>query len=214
MLTKKLTHSEAGKLGAVASKPFYEQKRLESESKYLLNPAHCKECNSVLSYRDSQAKKVFCNRSCAAKYNNEQRIKKLGVYQCCVCGKEKIKSRQGKNKYCSISCQASLTKTSALDAWLAGIDSGKRKQGPAGFIKRYILAEQDNKCAVCGIADYNNKPIVLELEHKDGNSDNNTRSNLECLCPNCHSQTHTYKNRNKGKGRHARRVRYSLDKSF
>ena len=58
------------------------------------------------------------------------------------------------------------------------------------------------------------KSIVLELEHIDGNSDNNTEENLTILCPNCHSQTLTYKNRNKGNGRHNRRMRYHEGKSF
>jgi hypothetical protein len=43
-------------------------------------------------------------------------------------------------------------------------------------------------------------PIVLELEHKDGNHQNNERSNLEALCPNCHSQTSTWRGRNKKRG--------------
>jgi hypothetical protein len=41
------------------------------------------------------------------------------------------------------------------------------------------------------------QPIVLEIEHKDGNHHNNERSNLEALCPNCHSQTKTWRGRNK-----------------
>jgi hypothetical protein len=40
--------------------------------------------------------------------------------------------------------------------------------------------------------------ITLELEHKDGNHFNNQRDNLECLCPNCHSLTPTWRGRNKG----------------
>ena len=66
----------------------------------------------------------------------------------------------------------------------------------------------------CGITEWNNKKIVLELEHKDGNSENNDLVNLELLCPNCHSQTPTYKAKNKGKGRHSRRERYKDGKSY
>jgi 5-methylcytosine-specific restriction endonuclease McrA len=54
----------------------------------------------------------------------------------------------------------------------------------------------------------------MELEHIDGNSENNSLDNLSIICPNCHSQTPTYKGANKGKGRHYRRVRYSQGKSF
>ena len=40
-------------------------------------------------------------------------------------------------------------------------------------------------------------PIPLELEHKDGCRGNNQRSNLEMLCPNCHALTSTWRGRNK-----------------
>lgn len=36
----------------------------------------------------------------------------------------------------------------------------------------------------------------MELEHKDGNNANWSRENLEALCPNCHSQTPTWRGRN------------------
>lgn len=71
--------------------------------------------------------------------------------------------------------------------------------------KRRVLEEQNNKCNHCGISEWNNNPIVLELEHKDGNTTNNTRENLECICPNCHSQTTTWRGRNnKGRNKPAR----------
>lgn len=54
------------------------------------------------------------------------------------------------------------------------------------------------KCNHCGIKEWNKKPITLEIEHKDGDTYNNHKSNLELLCPNCHSQTKTFrKNRKK-----------------
>lgn len=52
------------------------------------------------------------------------------------------------------------------------------------------------------------------LDHIDGDSTNNRRDNLRLVCPNCDSQLPTYKNRNHGKGRHARRVRYANGKSY
>jgi hypothetical protein len=58
------------------------------------------------------------------------------------------------------------------------------------------------------------KPLVVEVEHKDGNSENNAPENVCLLCPNCHSQTDTYKAKNKGKGRHSRRMRYQEGKSY
>jgi 5-methylcytosine-specific restriction endonuclease McrA len=64
-------------------------------------------------------------------------------------------------------------------------------------LKKRIVLEQNQKCNHCGIDKWNNKPIVLELEHIDGNHSNNERENLEAICPNCHSQTDTWRGRNK-----------------
>ena len=54
-----------------------------------------------------------------------------------------------------------------------------------------------HKCNCCGITEWNGLPTPLELEHKDGNHHNNSQSNLELLCPNCHAQTSTYRGKNK-----------------
>ena len=60
----------------------------------------------------------------------------------------------------------------------------------------YNLMEE--KCSDCGLGkEWNGKSITLELEHVDGNSHNNTLSNLKWLCPNCHSQTPTFRGRNR-----------------
>ena len=47
--------------------------------------------------------------------------------------------------------------------------------------------------------------VPLEVDHVDGNYENNAINNLKLLCPNCHSLTSTYRNLNKGKGRDYRR---------
>lgn len=66
------------------------------------------------------------------------------------------------------------------------------------YIKKIILQNNllDYKCEQCGISEWNNKPISLELHHKDGNNTNNELSNLCFLCPNCHSQTENYCGKN------------------
>jgi hypothetical protein len=52
-------------------------------------------------------------------------------------------------------------------------------------------------CAQCAIVDtWNGKPIILHLEHKNGIANDHRLSNLEFLCPNCHSQTESYAGRN------------------
>ena len=56
-----------------------------------------------------------------------------------------------------------------------------------------------NECAICGISKWNDKPINLELDHIDGKRINHSLSNLRLLCPNCHSQTETYRSKNRSK---------------
>lgn len=56
-------------------------------------------------------------------------------------------------------------------------------------------------CESCGIADWLGQKIVLELDHINGNSRDHRLENLRLLCPNCHSQTNTWRGRNKNSGK-------------
>lgn len=40
------------------------------------------------------------------------------------------------------------------------------------------------------------KKINCELDHIDGNRTNHLLENLRILCPNCHSQTNTFRGKN------------------
>lgn len=66
------------------------------------------------------------------------------------------------------------------------------------YIRKLIMHNNliDYKCS-CGLIDtWRDKPIVLELEHKNGIRSDHRLENLEFLCPNCHSQTFSYRGRN------------------
>ena len=66
-------------------------------------------------------------------------------------------------------------------------------------LKRILIELLGEKCSECGCASsWNGKPLTLELDHIDGDSMHNHKDNLRLLCPNCHSQTDTYRAKNKG----------------
>lgn len=63
--------------------------------------------------------------------------------------------------------------------------------------KRKVLIDRgikEAKCECCGLSEWMNKPIPLELHHKDFNHHNNSIDNLQILCANCHMQAHNYCN--------------------
>lgn len=196
----KLSKSEAGKLGAIKSTQIAHDQKKRRVADYTNNPAKCKNCNGSLPYEKRNY--IFCSHSCSASINNVSRKK---INNCITCGMD----IPHKSKYCSVRCQHDYQYQTKIKKWLdANIYPGQ------GAVKRYLIETKGYKCEHCGIAEYNNKPITLELEHKDGDSCNNRVENLCFLCPNCHSQTDTYKGRNRGNGRHSRRQRYKEGKSY
>lgn len=65
-------------------------------------------------------------------------------------------------------------------------------------LKKRLLKEGyfEYKCIICNITEWMGEPIILELDHIDGKNKNNNLTNLRLLCPNCHSQTLTFRGRN------------------
>lgn len=59
--------------------------------------------------------------------------------------------------------------------------------------KAYLINERGWACEKCLNSQWNGKPITIEMHHIDGDNDNNLKTNLELLCPNCHSQTENWR---------------------
>lgn len=128
---------------------------------------------------------------------------------CLNCGKELKKKKN--SKYCNNKCQQEYQYHEYIKQWKSGyIDGLKGKYQLSNNLRRYIIEKYNNQCCKCGWNSkniYTNK-IPLEVHHKDGNYLNNTESNLELLCPNCHSLTNTYKNTLNHDGRKSRNKYY------
>lgn len=67
--------------------------------------------------------------------------------------------------------------------------------------RKYLLEERGYKCEICRIVEWQGKNIIFEIDHIDGDNRNNEKNNLRILCPNCHSQTDTWRGRNTNNGK-------------
>ena len=84
---------------------------------------------------------------------------------------------------------------------LDDIINGQYPQYQSNKLRKRLLKDglKQNKCEICEMEMWLDKPLKLELHHIDGNRHNNSIENIQLLCPNCHSYTDNYKGKNIGK---------------
>lgn len=79
------------------------------------------------------------------------------------------------------------------------IEKGLASKTNNNVLYRYLVETRGNKCGCCKLKGvWREKPLRLQVDHKDGDSDNGSLKNVWLLCPNCHSQTEFFKKKGKG----------------
>lgn len=150
----------------------------------------------------------FCSRRCSVIFNNsispKRKTPKPTYPSCLNCSGSKNRST---DKYCSKKCSFQHKWNEYCEqikqTGLAHSDSVIKTNNTRA--KKYITLTFTHQCSICKLTEWQNKPIVLILDHIDGHSTNGHISNLRLVCPNCDSQLPTFKARNKGNGRGYRR---------
>jgi 5-methylcytosine-specific restriction endonuclease McrA len=81
---------------------------------------------------------------------------------------------------------------------LSEILDGKHPYYQTNKLRLRLFSEgiKVKQCEVCGIEKWNGLELSFELDHIDGNRTNHILKNIRILCPNCHSQTLTYRGKN------------------
>lgn len=182
----------------------FSKSNLQQHIEFCKKENFCLYCGNKIS-----ANKKFCNQSCAAKYNNHLRRKPV---ICLNCGKEF--ERRGKQKFCSQKC-AGLYRTKMRLESFSFDNFSENKTIGIRVVRNYLMKNKEYKCAICGqLPEWNGKPLVLVVDHINGDSSDNRLENLRFVCPNCDMQLPTFGSKNRGHGRDYRRTRYKEGKSY
>jgi DNA-directed RNA polymerase subunit M/transcription elongation factor TFIIS len=156
----------------------------------------CNECGTPTTNNK------FCSRNCSALYARSHKHATPRLYggPCPNCDNTMPFKR---SKFCSNKCGTQVKRNKKYILVKQNFPSNWKTI-------RAFLIETVGKCQKCGIQSWMDDPITLECDHIDGDITNNVLSNARLLCPNCHSQTDTFraKNMTNPNGREQRRKRY------
>jgi hypothetical protein len=197
MESRKLNGPKAGGAARAISS------RKESIDRYMKNPNICLTCGMVILVQDHQRAgevrlKKFCNRSCAAIYNNRISPKRVKLdpnrkkeVPCKICGNPHKVPFDSHQKLCSV-CQDNrrLETISKGELFLRR----KNWQSARSSIRYHAaqVYQKSGKPSVCYICGYSNYVEVAHIRPVSSFKDETTiteinqETNLVALCPNHH----------------------------
>ena len=148
----------------------------------------CVECGvNQVNHRTAQ----FCSLSCSGLYNSRKRglNKRPKVLDCGICNTS-FKPLRSTQFLCSSECKGLYE----VEKSKVKFEEGKLTNNKA--IRVALTRIRGYHCEECGISEWREKPILLEVDHINGDPDNNFPENVRLLCLNCHSQTPTFRRGN------------------
>lgn len=137
---------------------------------------------------------LFCSRSCASKFTRWKLSKDVQPNcTCAICNASFYRSpsdlKQSKSGiyFCSKKCKGQAQRLGAGFEIMLPSHYGAASGVESKNYRSKALAALEHKCYTCG---WQTHPEVLEVHHKDGNSNNHVLENLQILCPTCHDVHH------------------------
>ena len=108
--------------------------------------------------------------------------------------------------FCNSSCNAQYRSAQSRLISVPAFERGELTN--RAQITRILLSRGvPYECKLCGISNWMDKPITLNLDHIDGDSSNNFPNNFRFLCPNCDALSPFHKGKNRGRGRKSIRAK-------
>ena len=135
--------------------------------------------------KDIRGKCPQCIEEERAKRYAEQRVELI----CAYCNQTFIRSKSSLNKSKSglyFCCREHKDLAQRIENGEMFKEIRPSHYGNGKEVYRDIaFREYSHKCAVCG---YDEDVDILQVHHKDSNRNNNDKTNLCILCPNCHAK--------------------------
>lgn len=162
--------------------------------KYETEPPCCLRCKKELTYNQFRNKSKYCSHSCSAIVSNSGLLKTDEVRKKISVSNKEYFVLHGPREWTPD--EKNKISNSVKLRWKDWLIKQPFDNASPETKRKIVILEQNNKCNRCLNDKWLDNVLILEIEHKDGNHHNNSRNNLEALCPNCHSLTKTWRGRN------------------